>query len=130
MTSGSAPTTITAPAGWTQTTESVNAGVRTRVFTRTAAAGDPGSWAFTLSASQKAAGVISAYSGVDTASPIDVSGVGTNASGTAHVAPSVSTTGNNRLMMVVSTIATSTTATAPAGSTERGNVRRTPARRP
>ena len=115
------PTTVTVPVGWAPVTTSSTAGVTMSTFTHTVAAGDPVSWAFGLSQSVKAVGSISAYSGVDTTTPIDVTATGTNVSGTAHVAPSVTTTGVNRLGLTVTAATAVTSMTPPAGSTERSD---------
>jgi RHS repeat-associated protein len=115
------PTTVTVPAGWAPATTSSTAGVTLSTFTHTVAAGDPVSWAFGLSQSVKAVGSISAYSGVDTTTPIDVTATGTNVSGTAHVAPSVTTTGVNRLGLMVTAATAVTSMTPPVGSTERAD---------
>jgi hypothetical protein len=73
---GSTPTTTTAPAGWTAVTANAVAGVGLTTWRHAVVAGDPASWVFSLSQSARAAGSISAYSGVDLTTPIDVSGTG------------------------------------------------------
>ena len=117
---GNQATSVTAPTGWTTVTSNATAGVTLSTFTHTAAA-DPASWVFNLSQSVKAAGAISAYSGVDPVSPIDVSATGTNLAGTNHVAPSVTTTGANRLAVTITAATAATSMTPPVGSTERAD---------
>jgi hypothetical protein len=116
-----AATTVTPPAGWTAVTSNATTGVGLSAYTRVLVAGDPLSWSFGLSQSSRAAGTISAYSGVDTASPVDVVSVGTNPSGLSHTAPSVTTSGANRLGITVNAITAATTFTPTAGSTERAD---------
>ena len=120
-TGAATPTTVTTSAGWVPVTTSSTAGVTLSTFTHTVVAGDPASWAFGLSQSVKVVGTIGAYSGVDTTTPIDVAATGTNVSGTAHVAPSVITTGVNRLGLTVTAATAVTSMTPPAGSTERAD---------
>lgn len=116
----SSPTTITAPTGWNPVTTNTTTGVTLATWQRTATAGDPTSWTFTLSQTAKATGTISGYSGVNT-SPIDVAATSVNASTTNHVAPSITTTGINRKIVTVNAVAAVTTMTPPAGSTERAD---------
>jgi hypothetical protein len=110
---------VTAPAGWTQAGTTSASGVRTAVFWRGATGTDPTSWTFTLSSSQKAAGQIIAYSGVHPSAPIDVTASAATASGTAHAAPRVMTTGANRMILTIASVATNTTFTPAASTTER-----------
>jgi RHS repeat-associated protein len=118
---GSQAASVATPAGWTPVTVGSTAGVTLATFTHTAAAVDPVSWVFNLSQSVKAAGSISAYSGVDTVSPIDTSATGVNVSGVNQAAPSVTTTGVNRLGVTITAATAATSVTPPAGSTERAD---------
>ena len=120
-TGGSAATAVTAPSGWSQATTKTIAGVTLTTFVHAVLGTDPASWVFNLAQSAKAAGTVGAYSGVDLASPIDVTGTGFNGSGTAHIAPSVTTTGANRLGLTVTAANAVTSMTPPAGSTERAD---------
>jgi hypothetical protein len=115
-----APTTATAPSGWTQVTSNAATGVGLTTWRRVASATDPPSWTFGLSQTAKASGTVAAYTGVATATPIDVTATGTNnSSSTTQTSPSVTTTGANRLALTIVGSASAVTATAPAGSTER-----------
>ncbi|MEQ1872242.1 MAG: PA14 domain-containing protein [Ilumatobacteraceae bacterium] len=114
--------TVTAPSGWTAIASASNAGVATTLFWRLASGGDPSSWTFTLSASEKAAGQIVAYSGVHATFPIDVTATAATASGTTHAAPQVTSTEDNRLLLTITAAATDTTWTPAAGATERVDV--------
>jgi large repetitive protein len=61
---------------------------------------------------------MSAFVGVDNTTPVDAAGSQVNASTLSHIAPSVTTTGANRLVVAVNGLAESTSLTAPSGSTE------------
>jgi large repetitive protein len=113
-------TTPSAPAGWSAATSATGVtGATLGTWTHTVASGDPATWVFPLSQSSRAVGTVSAYSGVDPLAPLDASGLLTNVSGTSHTAPSVTTTGANRLVMSVNAPTVVTTMTPPSGSTER-----------
>ena len=113
---------VTAPAGWMVIASTVNTGVATTMLWRLAAGGDPSSWTFTLSTAQKAAGQIVAYSGVHQTYPIDVVATAATASATAHAAPPVTTTEDNRLVLTVAATVIDTTWTPAAGTVERIDV--------
>jgi len=113
---------VSAPSGWTTVAATSNTGVATTILWRLATGGDPSSWTFTLSASQKAAGQIVAYSGVHPTYPIDVTATAATASGTAHAVPPVTTTEDNRLLLTVAAAAIDTTWTPAAGTFERIDV--------
>jgi hypothetical protein len=111
--------TITAPAGWTLVRLDANATtMRQAVFVKTAGA-EPGSYTFTLSSAQSAAGGIVAYSGVDGSNPIDAHAGQINAASTSIIAPSVTTGGPDRMLVGLFGTANLTTITPPAGMTER-----------
>ena len=123
VTTGGGPATLVSPpAGWTAVTSSATFGVTLSTFTHPASALDPVSWVFGMSQSVKAVGAISAYSGVDQVSPIDVAAYdNTNVASTSQVAPSVTTTGINRLGVTITVTRGATSMTPPAGSTERAD---------
>ena len=110
--------TVTAPAGWTLVASTSNSGVHSTMFWRLATGSDPTSWSFTLSASQKAAGQIVAYSGVHQTFPIDVTAAAT-VSATSHAAPLVTTSEANRLIITVASVAAATSFTPAVSTTER-----------
>ena len=114
---------ITAPSGWTQTATQANGTTsRLTVFRRVATAAEPASYTFTWTGAEKAAAGIVAYTGVDQANPIDVTATATGASSTTHVAPSVTTTGPNRLVVALYGVGVATTATPTAPLVERIDV--------
>jgi hypothetical protein len=112
--------TITPPTGWTLVRQDLNGNAhRQAIFVRIAGATEPTSYVFTLSNAQSAAGGIVVYSGVDQTTPVDVHGGQLNASSTSATAPSVTTTGTNRMLVAFFATPNLTTFTAPAGMTER-----------
>lgn len=128
-------TTITAPAGWTALTATVQSTAdtsRQQIFYRFADTGDVAGgvsyvWTFGASSRGIAGGIVS-YSGVDavSASPIDVSGGNTTpVSGdltTEHRATSITTTVPNTMVISSHSFASSELFTAPALMTSRVNI--------
>ncbi len=110
---------ISAPAGWTQVRTDATASARMTTFVRVVDGTDAGvtSYTFSFGVRDDLAGGIAAYSGADTASPVDVHGTGVGASGAA-VIPSVSTTYPNAKRVGFAVIA-GTTAHTWSGGTER-----------
>jgi hypothetical protein len=90
------------PAGWQHVrTESAGAGagaVTQSVFVKVASASEPASYTWTWATNVRGSGGILAYSGVDTASPINASS-GTAGSGSLVTAPSVTTTADNAMLV-------------------------------
>lgn len=119
-------TTITAPIGWTlvrrtnQTTGSDNS---LATYWKAAGAAEPASYAWTFSTSTGSAGGIASFTGVDTSAPIDAQNGQVTASATTHVAPTVTTTSTNDMVITAHTMASSVTWTAPAGMNEAVDVR-------
>jgi hypothetical protein len=112
--------TITPPAGWTLVRQDINAStMRQAIFVHTAGGSEPGSYTFTLSSAQSASGGIVAYSGVDGANPIDAHGGQINATSPSISAPSISTTGTDRMLVGFFGTAALTTISPPGGMTER-----------
>jgi len=84
---------ISAPSGWSLVDHQVNGTSLTQnVYLRVAGSSEPSSYTWTFASSQPGAAAIGAYSGVDTASPVDVSGGQINPGQKAIIAPSVTTT--------------------------------------
>jgi hypothetical protein len=112
--------TITPPAGWTLVRLDINSTtMRQAVYVHVAGGSEPASYSFTLSNAQSAAGGIVAYSGVDGTTPIDTHGGQINAASTSITAPSISTTGPDRMLVGFFGTAALTTMTPPGGMTER-----------
>ncbi|MCX7627452.1 MAG: hypothetical protein N2Z69_03460, partial [Methylophilaceae bacterium] len=121
---------ITPPAGWTllQTHQSTNtdaASIRMNTYYKVAGASEPASytWTFGGSSHAGASGGIVSFFGVDTASPINVSGGNTTSNGSNHTANSISTTMAST--MLVSSLAfpgTPSDWAPPSGMTEAVDV--------
>ncbi len=91
--------TITPPAGWTlirRTNQSSNVGYAS--YRKTAGASEPSSYGFSLTNSSKWSIGGCAITGADTAAPIDVHNGASAASGNPS-APSITTSGQNRLVL-------------------------------
>jgi len=112
---------ITPPAGWALVRRTDNAGPTANslaVFYKVAVGGEPGTYAWGVSGASFAVGGIQAFSGVDTANPIDVENGQTTPSGTAHATPNVTTTVGNAMVVTAHTFASSRTWTPPSGMSE------------
>ena len=113
---------ITPPAGWTLVRQDVNGTtMRQAVFVHIAGS-EPGPYTFTFASAQSAAGGIVAYSGVDTSDPVDVHGGQLNAASTSMTAPSVTTTGPDRMLIAFFGLPALSSMTPPGGMTERYDV--------
>jgi hypothetical protein len=86
--------TITPPSGWALVRNDANGtAMQQAIYWKAAGSSEPASYTWGLSVSVAASGGIVGYSGVDTSSPVDTSGVTvSSANGTALSAPSVTTT--------------------------------------
>jgi RHS repeat-associated protein len=113
-----------APEGWTPASaDAAGRHARVSVWTHVAAAEDDASWVFVLNSSVKAAGVIAAYSGVDTTTPVDTSTtVQTDATTADHLAWGTNTSGSGRLVVMMVAAPTATSYTPPAGMSERADI--------
>lgn len=83
--------TITAPGGWTLIgTQDAGTTLRVATYWR-AASSEPANYTWTLSSSFRAKGSITARSGIDTTTPLDVTPTsnGSTTSGTSHGTPSI-----------------------------------------
>ena len=121
--------TITPPAGWTlieRTDSGTSFGIVT--YYRVADGSEGASFTWTFSVATRSLGGIIRYTGVDTASPIDVQGEATGSSATP-TAPSVVTTQANDLVVAFwgdgATLGqTAENFTPPGGTTERYDITR------
>jgi hypothetical protein len=117
---GGSSVAITAPSGWTQTINaSEGSGLRTIVYRRIASASEPAGYIWSFSTSINAVGVVAAYSGVDTASPIDAADGYGSSSSTVITAPGVTTSTPGAWLVNVSSTAAATTIAPPPGMAER-----------
>lgn len=98
---GTGTATSTAPSGWTAIQDDLSGSstLRTTSYYHVAGSSEPTSYSFSFSASRTAVGGISAYSGEDTAIPVDVSAAATGSSGNS-VAASVTTTAPSEWVVV------------------------------
>ncbi|NNF65688.1 MAG: cadherin-like domain-containing protein, partial [Acidimicrobiia bacterium] len=120
ITADNGTVTITAPAGWsTIRQDSLGDKVTQSLFYKVATASEPANYTFTLSVNRKTAGVIAAYSGVDTTNPIDAhSGAGL-AAGDPYSAPSLTTTVADTRLVALFTNRNGAAVTPPGTMTER-----------
>lgn len=114
--------TITPPAGWTLVGGSSNAAATANslaVYQHIAGAAEPALYQWTFSGSAlAAAGGMQVFSGVDTTTPIDVSGGQATGNSVNHATPSITTTVANTMLVSAHTYASSRPWTPPAGMTE------------
>ncbi len=114
---------ITAPSGWSLVRLDANGNtLRQAVYVRVATSSEPATYTWTFSKSETATGGISAFSGVDTTNPIDASGGQGNASSDLLTAPSITTTGTNRMLVALFGTAVVTSITPPGGESERFDI--------
>jgi RHS repeat-associated protein len=109
---------VTPPSGWTLVRRVSNSSTTSNalaVYRRVAQAGEPSSHAFAIAGGAFLVGGIQAFSGVDTANPIDVEN---GQSATAHDTPSVTTTTANAMLVTSHTFASAATWTPQSGQTE------------
>ena len=126
-TRGGSDVTVIPPAGWTLIrTDNNSNSLQLSSYRHLAGSSEPSTYTWSLTeggspASKAAAGIITAYTGVDPGAPIDGSGgqVDPN-SGLSIVAPSITTTVSNDRIVGLFTIANSNGIAPAAGMTERG----------
>jgi outer membrane protein assembly factor BamB len=114
--------TITAPTGFALVNRQNNTTGNpssVAVYSKVATVSEPVTYTFTFSANTGNAGGIMAFSGVDNASPINVSGGSLTTTTTTTIAgPNLATTVANTMIVAARQIASSSTWTPPAGMTE------------
>lgn len=116
---------LTPPTGWTAVLVTQGTySLRTTVYVHVATAGEPSAYTFTSDVSARLTGSISAFVGVDTARPVDVSSGAYQGTTTIMVSPAVRTTGSAGLAVWLGTVSSKATTcpaseiTPPAGFTE------------
>ena len=118
---GGTGTTITPPSGWNLiNSNDSGTSIKSSTYYKVATASEGASYTWSLSASLKASGVISAYSGVDTASPIMVQANQVNASSTTMTAPSVTSTADGAMVIAAYSSPRGVTYTQGSSMTLRG----------
>jgi hypothetical protein len=111
-------TVSAAPTGWTLVREDSVNPIRQVVYVRVIGGTEPSSYTWTLSGSRRVAGGITAYSGVDTTTPVDTSAASLNPSGTSVAAPSITTTRDGAMVVELVAVNAEGTVTPPDGMTE------------
>ncbi len=96
-------TSLTVPSGYTQIGSTVTDGTTWvgQIVYKVATSSDPGStisWTVASAATKSALGV-AVYAGVDTANPIDASGVAAGTASTSHATPSITVVNANSWML-------------------------------
>lgn len=117
----SSTVTVTTPSGWTALPLVTSGGFRVATFRRVATSSEGSFYTFHASATVGLVALAVAYAGVDTSAPVDVQGSATATSTTA-TAPSVTTSGAERMVVTVTAGLASTTVSTPAGATTRTDV--------
>jgi RHS repeat-associated protein len=112
---------VTPPSGWTLVRRMNNAAATSNalaVYRRSAQTGEPAAHAWTLAGGAFLVGGIQAFSGVDSANPVDVENGQTTPSATTHATPSVTTTLANTMVVTAHVLASAGTWSPPSGMTE------------
>jgi hypothetical protein len=114
-------TTATTPSGWKLVDQASTTGTTTYVWTRVATSADAGAnRTVSLASSTKSVLTVVAYSGVDTAQPIDGYATGTDSGTASHTSPTLTTPSTDTILTVWTDKSPSTSAwTAPGSVTQR-----------
>jgi PKD repeat protein len=128
ITADNNPTMAAVPTGWTplvnalSVNSAASAGARIFSYYHVVAATDPSSYSWSLSSAQKWSAGVSAYRGVNTATPLAsavVTAVNTSFSGTSLTLPSITTSQSNAMLVGGVGLDSSTPlASPPAGWTQ------------
>ena len=113
--------TITPPSDWTLVRRLNNAGPTSNslaVYYKVANGVEPASYTWTTSGATFTVGGVQSFSGIDTATPIDVENGQSTASSLSHAAPAITTTVANTMIVTSHAFASSSTWTPPSGMTE------------
>lgn len=121
--------TVTPPSGWVQVgstlTTANNPELRQLVYVRVAGTSEPSTYTWSFGSSTRAVGMIASFAGVDTMNPIDVV-AGAAGNGDPVVAPAVTTTAPNDMLVVFMSLGVgSGTIATPAGMLTDGKLSRT-----
>ena len=115
---------VSVPSGWTLVQYlGDGSSVGLLIYRKLVTASEPASYSWTLGSSGRTAAAIVAFRGVDSSSPIDVSGGQSNAASTSYTAPSVATTvAGTLLLSVYSAVDGSSSISAVTGMTQAFSV--------
>ena len=110
-----------APDGWTLVRQdTIRNSLRQAIYRRTAGNAEPGAYTWSLTTGRRIAGGITAYAGVDGTNPLDAHGARTTTTAsTSVIAPSITTTVPDTLLVHFAAVAAEGSLTAPAGMVER-----------
>ena len=117
---------ITPPAGWTLVRRLANPGSSSNslaVFHKVALTVEPASYVWDVPGASFSVGGIQAFSGIDTANPIDAENGQNTPLGTIHAAPSITTSIANAMLVSAHAFASSETWDPPGGMTESADRR-------
>ncbi len=110
------PIPITMPEGWSMWGQFLQTGsLASAMFIKVAGASEPASYDFGIGSSVVWVSVMSVYSGVDAAAPIDVSAIAGHGASTTYTTPSVTTTAADAMLCFYVGAANVKTHTPPAG---------------
>jgi hypothetical protein len=113
-------TTVTAPSGWTLVRSTTSGNSLTQAtYVHVAGTSEPASYQWRFSSLRMASGVMAAYIGVNTTTPVDISGGGSSSNSSSDVAPSVTTTVAGDLVIGVFGEAANASVTPPTGMLEQ-----------
>ena len=111
---------MTAPSGWTLVRSTTSGSSLTQAtYVHVAGTSEPSSYQWRFSSLRMASGVMAAYVGVNTTTPVDVSGGGSSSNSSSDVAPSVTTTVAGDLLIGVFGEAANASVTPPTGMLEQ-----------
>ena len=116
---GGAAPTITAPAGWALVSRTSTTSLSQAIYYKFATTAEPASYTWSFSANQRIDIGITAYKGVDISSPINANASQVNASSVNVIAPSVTPTVPNTMLLGFFAVAARTRFTPPGSMTER-----------
>lgn len=120
---GAGNTTITPPTGWTLIRrDNTLLSIGSALFYKVATLNEPTSYTWNFNASQLASGGVSAYTNVNTGSPIDASSGNYNYESTIAIAPSVYANVVGDMLLFFDAVTVNTTVNQPAGMIERWDV--------
>jgi len=117
---GGTGVTVTAPAGWTELlNDTRSTTLRQVIYYRVAGGSEPASYNFSFDSSQRVAGGMVAYRGVDVSFPVNVSSTRDNGSSTSITANAVTTTVSDAMVVGLFSTARATAINPPGGMGER-----------
>lgn len=111
---------VSVPAGWTFVlSQDDGSSVGLVIYRKVASAAEPSDYSWVLGASDRTAGAVIVFRGVDTVSPVHVGGAQANAASTTYTAPSLTTTvANTMLVAFYSAVNGSGSVNAATGMTQ------------